>query len=292
MKPSVFATLQYTGDRFSDPENNQLLPHFYQLDAGVSVDISKRVKLQVTGNNLTNEIGLTEGNPRIIGSQGSGPILCSRSPRCPPACCPVKTPKPSRRFSRVLREAAKEELHVEFSLAGKVDYTYVSGAAQSALVEEGLPTDLGLRTGVALRHVLIDEFQDTSIAQYELLAALTATWEPGDGHTLFAVGDPMQSIYLFREAEVGLFLRAGEHGVGEVPMESLQLTRNFRSSPSLVEWTNSLFCTALPATRTMCARAPSRSRTSLAARDPRNEEFVSLSSLPERGSRGRGGVHR
>ena len=75
VKPSVFATLQYTGDRFSDVENNQLLPNFYQLDAGVSVDIAQRIKLQVTGNNLTNEIGLTEGNPRIIGSQGTGPIL-------------------------------------------------------------------------------------------------------------------------------------------------------------------------------------------------------------------------
>ncbi len=75
VRPSVFATLQYTGDRFSDVENNQLLPHFYQLDAGVSVDIADKIKLQVTGNNLTNEIGLTEGNPRIIGSQGSGPIL-------------------------------------------------------------------------------------------------------------------------------------------------------------------------------------------------------------------------
>lgn len=73
--PSIFATLQYTGDRFSDPENNQLLPRFYQLDAGVSVDINERLKLQVTGNNLTDELGLTEGNPRIIGSQGSGPIL-------------------------------------------------------------------------------------------------------------------------------------------------------------------------------------------------------------------------
>jgi outer membrane receptor protein involved in Fe transport len=75
VRPSIFATLQYTGDRFSDPENNQLLPHFYQLDAGVSVDVAERIKLQVTGNNLTDEIGLTEGNPRIIGSQGSGPIL-------------------------------------------------------------------------------------------------------------------------------------------------------------------------------------------------------------------------
>lgn len=75
VKPAVFATLQYTGDRFSDPENLQVLPHFYQLDAGVSVEIAGRYTLAVTGNNLTDELGLTEGNPRIIGGQGSGPIL-------------------------------------------------------------------------------------------------------------------------------------------------------------------------------------------------------------------------
>jgi len=75
LRPSIFATLQYTGDRFSDPENNQVLPHFYQLDAGVSVDVNDRLKLAVTGNNLTNELGLTEGNPRIIGGQGTGAIL-------------------------------------------------------------------------------------------------------------------------------------------------------------------------------------------------------------------------
>lgn len=75
IRPSLFATLQYTGDRYSDVENNQLLPRFYQLDAGVSVDVNERLRLQVTGNNLTDEIGLTEGNPRIIGSQGTGPVL-------------------------------------------------------------------------------------------------------------------------------------------------------------------------------------------------------------------------
>ncbi len=75
VKPSLFATLQYTGDRFSDPENLQTLPNFYQLDAGISVEVAERVTLAVTGNNLTDEIGLTEGNPRIIGGQGSGTIL-------------------------------------------------------------------------------------------------------------------------------------------------------------------------------------------------------------------------
>lgn len=75
LRPALFATLQYTGDRFSDPENLQVLPHYYQLDAGVSVDVNDRVKLAVTGNNLTDELGLTEGNPRIIGGQSSGVIL-------------------------------------------------------------------------------------------------------------------------------------------------------------------------------------------------------------------------
>ena len=75
LRPSLFATLQYTGNRFSDPENLQVLPKFYQLDAGVSVEIAKRFRLQVTGNNLADKIGLTEGNPRIIGGQGTGAIL-------------------------------------------------------------------------------------------------------------------------------------------------------------------------------------------------------------------------
>ncbi|WP_156678560.1 TonB-dependent siderophore receptor [Sphingomonas profundi] len=75
LKPSIFATLQYTGDRFSDPENNQLLPNYLQLDAGIAVEINRAIRLQVTANNLTDEVGLTEGNPRIIGSQGSGVIL-------------------------------------------------------------------------------------------------------------------------------------------------------------------------------------------------------------------------
>ncbi len=178
-------------------------------------------------------------------------------------------------LSRVLRAAAAE-LQVEFALAGKVDYIYVAGAARAALTEEGEPTDLGLRAGLSLRHILIDEFQDTSIAQFDLLEALTAGWETGDGRTLFAVGDPMQSIYQFREAEVGLFLRAAEHGVGNVQLEPLQLTRNFRSSPSLVDWTNALFAQLFPPIDDVRASAVAFT-PSLAAREPSAYPFLSLS---------------
>jgi ATP-dependent exoDNAse (exonuclease V) beta subunit len=100
------------------------------------------------------------------------------------------------------------------------------------LSDAGLPTDLALRTGLALRHILVDEFQDTSLSQFDLVESLTAGWDEGDGRTLFVVGDPMQSIYQFREAEVGLFLRARDHGVGSVRLKPLRLTRTFAPRPS------------------------------------------------------------
>ena len=148
-------------------------------------------------------------------------------------------------LSRVLRAAAAQ-LQALFALEGRVDHTYVAGAARAALAEAGLPTDLALRTGLSLRHILVDEFQDTSVAQLELLEALTAGWEPGDGRTLFVVGDPMQSIYQFREAEVGCFLRARDLGIGTVRLTPLQLLRNFRSAPALIDWTNETFGRLFP----------------------------------------------
>src|SRR5262249_57592548 len=125
------------------------------------------------------------------------------------------------------------QLEGEFGVKGRVDHTYGAGAAREALTDVGMPTDLALRTGLSLRHILVDEFQDTSLAQFDLIEMLTAGWEEGDGRTLFVVGDPMQSIYQFREAEVGLFLRARDSGIGSIRLEALRLRRNFLSAPPL-----------------------------------------------------------
>jgi ATP-dependent helicase/nuclease subunit A len=147
-------------------------------------------------------------------------------------------------LSRVLARAAAE-LQLQFAASGKVDYTYIAGAAREALSSASEPTDLALRTGLSLRHILVDEFQDTSQAQFELLEKLTAGWEESDGRTLFVVGDPMQSIYRFRDAEVGLFITAREYGIGNVRLTALRLTRNFRATPALVGWTNEVFAQVL-----------------------------------------------
>jgi ATP-dependent helicase/nuclease subunit A len=169
-------------------------------------------------------------------------------------------------LARVLKSAAAQ-LHTVFAEAGRVDHTYVAGAAREALLEGGGPTELALRAGLKLRHILVDEFQDTSLAQVQLLEILTAGWQAGDGRTLFAVGDPMQSIYRFRDAEVGLFLRAHSAGIGALPLKSLRLRRNFRAVPALVEFTNEVFAEVFPATDQLAAGGVSY-RDSLATRLP------------------------
>lgn len=141
---------------------------------------------------------------------------------------------------------AVAQLKLVFQARGKVDFTEVAQGALRALGESDAPTDLALALDYRIQHLLIDEFQDTSISQYELITQLTAGWEQGDGRTLFAVGDPMQSIYRFREAEVGLFLRARAEGIGNVSLESIVLHTNFRSQQNIVNWVNETFAQIMP----------------------------------------------
>ncbi len=150
---------------------------------------------------------------------------------------------------------AAAQLRLVFAERGGVDFTEVSQGALWALGEPDAPTDLLLALDYRLRHVLVDEFQDTSVSQFELLERLTAGWMPGDGRTLFLVGDPMQSIYRFREAEVGLYLRATHDGIGSVALTKLTLSANFRSQAGIVEWVNNAFEKVFPALEDIAAGA-------------------------------------
>lgn len=138
------------------------------------------------------------------------------------------------------------QLRVVFALHGKIDYIENALSALHALGNDETPTDLALYLDYQIRHLLIDEFQDTSNSQYRLIEKLIAGWEPHDGRTLFIVGDPMQSIYRFREAEVGLFIRARHSGIGQIPLVPITLSVNFRSTPQIVEWVNTRFQRVLP----------------------------------------------
>lgn len=146
-----------------------------------------------------------------------------------------------------LLPVAAAQLWVIFSQRRETDFSEISQRAMLALGSGEAPTDLALRLDYRLRHLLVDEVQDTSVPQYRLLERLTAGWGEGDGRTLFLVGDPMQSIYRFREAEVGLFLMAWQRGIGSaVRLHPLTLQVNFRSCQQVVDWVNGAFLHILP----------------------------------------------
>ena len=139
-------------------------------------------------------------------------------------------------------------LRKTFTERGKIDFAEIALSSKKALGHEMAPSDLLLKLDSKLDHILVDEFQDTSFKQIALLKLLTEGWEPDKGHTLFLVGDPMQSIYRFRDAEVGLFVQAKKNGLGNIPLINLQLLTNFRSQKHIVDWVNQCFSGILPET--------------------------------------------
>lgn len=142
---------------------------------------------------------------------------------------------------------AVAELRRLYLARGITDHIEIALNAGEALGTADEPGDIALLMDYQIRHILVDEMQDTSKAQYRMLEALTGGWQPGDGRTLFVVGDPMQSIYRFRNAEVAQFLLAREDGIGAVQLEPLVLRQNFRSGSRLVDWFNRTFPIAMAA---------------------------------------------
>ena len=133
------------------------------------------------------------------------------------------------------------QLQLVFHQRNVIDFIELNLAASRALGEDDQPTDLALALDYRIQHILVDEFQDTSVVQFKLLEKLITGWQPGDGRSIFLVGDPMQSIYRFRNAEVSLFVRASQFGIGSIPLIPLTLKLNFRSSHPVVAWFNEVF---------------------------------------------------
>ena len=173
---------------------------------------------------------------------------------------------------------ATTHLWAVFQTAGQVDFVAIAQSAQQALENEQGATDLALKLDYQISHLLIDEFQDTSPVQMRLIEKLIEGWQAYDGRTLFCVGDPMQSIYRFRKADVSLFLQAAKYGIGHLPLVRLQLTRNNRSHPAVVDWVNNAFKKVFPS-RDNIHQGAIEYRQFTASRDKLNQEGVVLHPL-------------
>lgn len=146
----------------------------------------------------------------------------------------------------VVLKLCAAKLMVNFAKNQAVDFVAIAMGAVDALNDEQAPSNVSLYLEHTLDHILIDEFQDTSHTQFSLLLGLTKNWQSNGHQTLFLVGDPMQSIYRFREARVELFLQAQQTGVGNIQLTALQLSHNFRSTAKLIASNNNLFSSIFP----------------------------------------------
>ncbi len=138
------------------------------------------------------------------------------------------------------------QLNLNFEQQQSQDFIEVALNANQALDDRSNISDVALFLDFQLQHLLIDEFQDTSASQFNTIEKLIKHWQPNDGKTLFLVGDPMQSIYRFRESQVGLFLQVKANGIANIKPSSLLLSTNFRSSKSIVEGNNQFFQAIFP----------------------------------------------
>jgi len=141
-----------------------------------------------------------------------------------------------------LLQIADAELRLLFAEENKADFQYLAEMAIQALGPEERPGDVLLWEDHRLSHILMDEFQDTSHIQFKLLKRLTSGWQADDGRSLFLVGDPMQSIYRFRKADVSLFKQVfARQALGNTALQTLQLRSNFRSRQEIISWVNTRF---------------------------------------------------
>lgn len=155
-----------------------------------------------------------------------------------------------------LLNLAVAKLWLVFQRNNEVDFTEIASRATLALTDHfGEPTDLALKLDYQIKHLLVDEFQDTSPSQIALIEKLSAGWQADDGRTLFCVGDPIQSIYRFRKANVSLFLEVTERGIGDIQLTRLPLYRNNRSYPAVVSWINDTFKGIFPSQDSMAQGA-------------------------------------
>jgi ATP-dependent helicase/nuclease subunit A len=138
-----------------------------------------------------------------------------------------------------------------------LDFSGVLERAVALLTGMGEFAQSRYRLEARYRHVLVDEFQDTSRAQWELVSLLVRSWSEGFGAaadalppSIFVVGDRKQSIYGFRDADVGILddaaafvqaLRA--HGQ---PRQAI--TVSFRAVPELLAFVNDVFSAIAPTT--------------------------------------------
>lgn len=134
--------------------------------------------------------------------------------------------------------------HAVFERKQAIDFCGISMEVEAALQDPNAEPPLAYTLYQHTQHLLIDEFQDTSQAQFSLFERILSSWNDGSCRSVALIGDPMQSIYRFRGADVSLFNHCKRVGIAGIRLTHLNLTHNYRSYQGLVNWNNEVFSQA------------------------------------------------
>ena len=135
--------------------------------------------------------------------------------------------------------------------AGRLEFQDLLVRARRLLRDPERGPDVRRALRDRYRRLLLDESQDTDPIQIELAVLIACDdghvgdtpWHDlaHEGGRLFLVGDPKQSIYRFRRANIATFLRAGRYVEEQPGGERLELFTNFRSTAPVIDWVNTVF---------------------------------------------------
>ena len=145
------------------------------------------------------------------------------------------------RIGRFVLETVEER-----RLSGRLQFHDLLVRARQLLRHKELGAEVRASLHQKYTHLLLDEFQDTDPIQIEIAVLIATTAESVDDlewtdlevqpGRLFFVGDPKQSIYRFRRADIRLYLTAREHF-----SDHASLTVNFRTTEPIINWINDVF---------------------------------------------------
>ena len=173
-----------------------------------------------------------------------------------------------------LGDALLREYEAAKRRSGRLDYDDLILKTRSLLRRPGAASWVLFKLDGGIDHILIDEAQDTNPDQWAIVAALAEEFFAGEGarertRTIFAVGDPKQSIYSFQRADPEAFARwrrvfEGRARAGGEAWHSVPLARSYRSAPVILDCVDRVFARAAAAggllfENTAIAHAASRS---------------------------------
>lgn len=164
----------------------------------------------------------------------------------------VRLAAASAAMGMVLARTAREYAAQKDALAA-LDFTdMITKTAQ--LIKHPMGAWVHYKLDGGIDHILLDEAQDTSPVQWEIIHALAAEFFVGEAATerprsLFVVGDPKQSIYSFQGADSSLFRRVEDDldqraRDAQNPLQKVPLSHSFRTAPPVLAWVDATFAAA------------------------------------------------